>query len=132
MTGRMTGRMDEKDDHHHRNRTKCRGGRGVGPLVAACWPSLQPWLGHQAFHPVIYILRLPACSSPSLNFLLFSLLPLISFKKPLLCTIIYTIGLLFFVIINSTFRVRLAGTEWSASSFFCFSCIALLNPELKL
>jgi hypothetical protein len=47
-----------------------------------------------------------------------SLLPLISFKKPLLCTIINTIGLLFFVTISSSFRVRLAGGEWSASSFF--------------
>jgi hypothetical protein len=95
----------------------CRGGRGVGPLVAACWPSLQPWLGHQAFHPSIYILRLPACSYPSLNFLLSSLLPLISFKKPLLCTII---SLLFFVTISSSFRVRHAGSECSASSFFFF------------
>jgi hypothetical protein len=32
MTGRMTGRMDEKDDHHHRNRTKCKGGEGSGSL----------------------------------------------------------------------------------------------------
>ncbi len=60
---------------------------------------------------ILYILRLPACSSPSLNFLLFSLLPPISFKKPLLCTITNRIGLLFFVVINSTFRVRLAGSE---------------------
>jgi hypothetical protein len=105
-------------------------GRGVGPFVAACWPSLQPWLGHQAFHPAIYILRLPACSSPCRKFLLSSLLPLISFKKPVLCTIINTIGLLLFVTISSSFRVRLAGSEWSASSFFFFSRLALLSPEL--